>query len=153
MDKKVAYHQGPGRTLVVGRGEKTPRSSVPDVGSPETMDVAANRPDWPTRLEHALQRFPQLRGQFGDAFIERIGINPNPPNVPGLATTGLTPAGVEAARDLLTPRGTLRILQNAIAGATLDALENDIRSMLSVDLTITNVERHPDGLLVTAKRK
>jgi hypothetical protein len=73
--------------------------------------------------------------------------------VPGLATTGLTPAGVEAARDLLTPRGTLRILQNAIGGATLDALENDIRSMLSVDFTITNVERHPDGLLVRAKRK
>jgi len=153
MDKKVAYHQGPGRTLVVGRGAKTRRSSVPDVGSPETMDVAANQPDWPTRLEHALQRFPQLRGQFGDVFIERIGINPDPPNVPGLPTIGLTPAGVEAARDLLAPRGTLRILQNAIGGATLDALENDIIRMLSVDFTITNVERHPDGLLVTAKRK
>ena len=144
--------RGPGRSLVAGRGAKTARSSVPDVGSPETMDaVARNQPHWHTRLEDALQKFPQLRGQYEDLFVERMGITPNP--VAGLSTTGLTPAGVEAARDLLVPRGTLRILQNSTGGATLDVIENDIRTLLSKDFTITKVERHPEGLLVTATKK
>jgi hypothetical protein len=66
---------------------------------------------------------------------------------------GLTPDGVKAARDFLRPKGTLRILQNPLYGQTFEQLEKDIRSMLSDDFTITKVERHPDGLLVTAKKK
>ena len=141
---------GPGRTLVAGRGAKGARSSVPDVGNPETMDVMASKqPDWHTRLEHALQKFPQLQGQFKDVFLERMGINLNPA---GTLTTGLTPAGVEVARDLLGPGGTLRILQNPPLGATLDSIESDMRSILSKDFTITKVERTPEGLLVTATK-
>jgi hypothetical protein len=142
--------QAPGRTLVVGRGATSTRSTIPDVGTPETMGPSTWKPNYPTMLQDALQKFPQLRGQFGDAFIERIGINPKPASEAG--AMGLTPGGVKAARDLLRPGGTLRILQNPIGGATLDTLENDIRSMISKDFTITNVERHPDGLLITAKK-
>jgi hypothetical protein len=83
-------------------------------------------------------------------FIERIGINPNPAFADA---TGLTPAGVQAARDLLRPGGTLRILQDSLRGETFDAIEKDIRSVLSQDFTITKVGRHPDGLLVTAMKK
>jgi hypothetical protein len=139
-----------GRTLVVGRGANTGRSTVPDVGSPETLANPSAKPDYPTLLQNALKKFPQLRGQYDDIFIERIGINPNP----ALAdATGLTPGGVEAARDLLRPGGTLRILQEPARGKESAAIEKDIRSMLSRDFTITRVEQHPDGLLVTAKKK
>ena len=106
------------------------------------------KPNYPTMLQDALKKYPELRGQFGDAFIERIGVNPNPAFESG--AMGLTPGGVKAARDLLRPGGTLRILQNPIGGATLDTLENDIRSMLSKDFTVTDVEQHQEGLLVTA---
>ena len=106
------------RTLVVGRGQKTGKSSVPDVGSAETLSTAASQPDYPTLLQDALKKFPQLKGQFEDVFVERIGINPNPAGV-----TGLTPSGVLVTRDLLKPGGTLRILQNPDgASTTLDAL-------------------------------
>ena len=138
----------PGRTLVVGRGSIGPRSMVPDIGTPETMGPSTWKPNYPTMLQDALKKYPELRGQFGDAFIERIGVNPNPAFESG--AMGLTPGGVKAARDLLRPGGTLRILQNPIGGATLDTLENDIRSMLSKDFTVTDVERHQEGLLVTA---
>jgi hypothetical protein len=140
----------PGRTLVVGRGANTGRSTVPDIGSPETLANKSAIPDYPTLLQNAPQKFPQLKGQFEDIFIERIGINPNPPFP---EATGLTPAGVKAARDLLRPGGTLRLLQNSVGGETLDEIEKNIRSMLSEDFTITKVERHPDGLLVTTKKK
>jgi hypothetical protein len=138
-----------GRTLVVGRGAKTGRSTVPDVGSPETLANPSAKPDYPTLLQDAPRKFPKLRGQYDDIFIERIGINPKPA-LPD--ATGLTPGGVEAARDLLGPGGTLRILESA-SGKESAAIEKDIRSMLSQDFTITKVERQPDGLLVTAKKK
>ena len=132
---------------MVGRGAKTGRSTVPDVGSPETLANPSAKPDYPTLLQDAPQKFPELRGQYEDIFIERIGINPNSAFADGM---GLTPGGVEAARDLLGPGGTLRILESAKESA---AIEKDIRSMLSQDFTITKVERHPDGLLITAKKK
>jgi hypothetical protein len=142
---------GPGRSLVVGRGAIGTRSTVPDVGIPETMGPSAWNPDYPTLLQNALQKYPHLQGQFEDAFIERIGINLNP--VSEATTMGLTPGGVKAARDLLRPGGTLRILEKPTGGATFDLLESDIRSLISKDFTITKVERHPDGLLVTATKK
>src|SRR5438132_8171133 len=98
------------RTLVVGRGALSPRSSVKDVGQPETMDWrSANKPNYVTRLENALTNYPSLRGEYEDVFVERMGVNPHPPL--GVTSTGLTPAGVYVARDLLRPRGMLRILQ------------------------------------------
>ena len=132
---------------MVGRGANTTRSTVPDVGSPETLANPSAKPDHPTLLQDAPRKFPKLRGQYDDIFIERIGINPKPA-LPD--ATGLTPGGVEAARDLLGPGGTLRILESA-SGKESAAIEKDIRSMLSQDFTITKVERHADGLLVTAK--
>lgn len=137
-------------TLVVGRGRgaNTPRSTVPDVGIPETLAHPSVNPDYATLLQDAPQKFPHLRGRYWDIFIERIGINPSAKGV-----VGLTPDGVKAARDFLRPKGTLRILQNPLYGQTFEQLEKDIRSMLSDDFTITKVERHPDGLLVTAKKK
>ena len=110
---------------MVGRGAKTGRSTVPDVGSPETLANPSAKPDYPTLLQDAPRKFPQLRGQYDDIFIERIGINPKPGTA---VATGLTPGGVEAARDLLGPGGTLRILESAKESA---AIEKDIRSMLN----------------------
>jgi hypothetical protein len=146
--------ESPGRTLVVGRGKTTTstRSTVPDIGTPETMGPKAWNPDYPTLLQDALKNFPELRGQFADIFIERIGINPDPGSE--ATAMGLTPGGVKAVRDLLAPGGTLRILQNPIGGATFDSLEKDIGGLISTDFTITKQpERVPDGLLVTATKK
>jgi hypothetical protein len=92
---------------VVGRGANGGRSNVPDVGSPETLAGASAKPNYPTLLQNALKKFPELRGQFADVFIERIGINPNP-----------NPAAPD-----------------------------------TTDFTVTKLERHSDGLLVTAKKK
>ena len=144
------------RTLVVGRGATSPRSTVKDLGQLETMDWrSANQPDYVTRLEDALTKYPSVKGQFEDAFVERMGVNPHPP--PGMISTGLTPAGVSVARDLLRPRGILRILQEPTAGQSLSELESDLRTMLSGEFTILNVQQHtePSGavhLLVTARR-
>src|SRR5262249_47970135 len=55
-----------GRTLVVGRGANTGRSTVPDVGSPETLANPSAKPDYPTLLQNAPKKFPQLRGQYED---------------------------------------------------------------------------------------
>ena len=142
-----------GRTLVVGHGANTNRSSVPDVGQPETMDSPSRNPTHPMLLEDALKKNPSLKGQFIDVFVERIGVNPSPP--PGL-TTGLTPAGVASARDLLKPGGTLRILQEPAPGQA-PVLESDIRNMLFQDFTNIGVvqwlEKGVPHLLVTATRK
>ena len=146
------------RTLVVGRGAMSPRSSVKDLGQPETMDWRrANKPDYVTPLEDSLTKYPSLRGQFEDVFVERMGVNAHPP--PGVTSTGLTPAGVNAARDLLRPRGMLRILQEPTAGQSLSQLESDLRIMLSSEFIIVNVQQHTDPksgvvhLLVAARKK
>jgi hypothetical protein len=59
----------------------SPRSSIKDVGQPETMDWrGANKPTYVTSLENALTKYP-LRGQYEDVFVERMGVNPHPPQV------------------------------------------------------------------------
>jgi hypothetical protein len=146
------------RTLVVGRGATSPRSAVKDVGQPETMDYrSANKPNYVTRLEDALTKFPLLRGKFADVFVERMGVNPHAPQ-PGAISMGLTPAGVHAAHNLLQLGGILRILQQPTTGTSLSQLEGDFRKMLASEFTIMNVLNHtePNGtvhLLVTASRK
>jgi hypothetical protein len=118
---------------------------------------SANKPDYVTRLEDALTKYPSLREQFEDVFVESMGFNPHPP--PGVTSTGLTPAGVNAARDLLQPRGMLRILQEPTAGQSLPQLESDLRIMLSGEFIIVNVQQHTDPksgvvhLLVAARKK
>jgi hypothetical protein len=153
VGKLPKEEESPGRTLVVGRGKTTTstRSTVPDIGTPETMGPKTWNPDYPTLLQDALKNYPELRGQFADIFIERIGINPNPGSE--ATAMGLTPGGVKAVRDLLGPGGTLRILQNPIGGAKVDPLKKDIRDLISTDFTITKEEQVPDGLLVTATKK
>ena len=148
--------ESPGKTLVVGRGttKASTSSKVPNVGIPETMGPRDWKPTYPTLLQNALKKYPDLRGQFADIFIERIGINPNADAASEDTATGLTPGGVKAARDLLRPGGTLRILQNPGGGETFDSLEKKIRGLISTDFTITKEpERVPDGLLVTATKK
>jgi hypothetical protein len=54
----------------------------------------------PDASPNALKNFPELRGQFADIFIERIGINPNPDSE--ATAMGLT-SRVKAVRDLLRP--------------------------------------------------
>ena len=77
-----------GRTLVVGRGATTIGAASPTWDN-QTMDSPSRNPTHPMLLEDALKKNPSLKGQFIDASVERIGVNPSPP--PGL-TTGLTPA-------------------------------------------------------------
>jgi hypothetical protein len=146
------------RTLVVGRGAMSPRSSIKDVGQPETMDWrGANKPTYVTSLENALTKYPFLRGQYEDVFVERMGVNPHPPQA--VTSTGLTPAGVNVARDLLRPWGMLRILQEPTAGQSLSQLESDLRALLSSEFIIVNAQQHADPksgvvhLLVAARRK
>jgi hypothetical protein len=135
----------------------SPRSSVKDVGQPETMDWnRANKPDYVTGLENALNKFPLLRGKFGDVFVERMGVNRYAPL--GVTSTGLTPAGVKVIRDLLQLGGVFRILQHPSAGTSLAQLESDLRAMLASEFTIINVQNHtePGGivhLLMTASTK
>lgn len=154
---RVAVQPKTGRTLVVGRGTTSKRSQVPDVGTPETMDFQKSaKAHHQMRLENALQKNPSLRGQFEDVFVERIGINPNNP-LAGMSSTGLTPAGVESARDLLQPGGTLRILQSPGTGQTLSEVEGNIRGMLAKDFTNISVSQHREEgtlhLLVTATKR
>jgi hypothetical protein len=100
------------------RGATTGRSTVPDVGIPKTMAPARFNPDYPVLLRDAVQKYPHLKGQIDDLFVERIGVNPNPP--PQIFAMGFTPADARGARDLLQPQGRLRILQNPVRGETLD---------------------------------
>ena len=148
--------ESPGKTLVVGRGttKTSTKSKVPDVGTPETMGPSNWKPTYPTLLQNALKKYPDLRGQFADIFIERIGINPDVDPASEGTAIGLTPGGVKAARDLLRSGGTLRILQDPGGGETFDSLEKKISGLISKDFTITKEpERGSDGLLVTATKK
>ncbi|HEX9370664.1 MAG TPA: peptidoglycan-binding domain-containing protein [Roseiflexaceae bacterium] len=133
-------------TLVVGRGRASRKSSLTIGGVPDTMDFSsATNPHFHTRLERALVNFPRLRRHYRDVVLERMGLNPNAQ--PGTLTTGLTPAGIQVARQLLRPGGTLRILQD---GPSLADIERDIRGMLPPGHIHLNVRRRGGALLVTA---
>jgi hypothetical protein len=143
-------------TLVDGRGRGTGYSSVPNVGTPATMDFSSHaRADYPVRLENALATYPELRGAFRDIFIERMGITTKPQA--GFGTTGVTPAGIQAARDMLRSGGTLRILQGPRAGQSWQNMGRVIRRMLARQgFTNIRARRHVEAgndlVLVTATR-
>lgn len=140
-------------TLVVGRGRLSSRSSVPDVGTPATMDFSsATQPHYRTRLEDALTNFPELRGAFRNIFLERMGINTRPGT---LATTGVTSAGIAVAHAMLQPGGTLRILQGPRAGQSVQNMGRMIRRILQRQgFTQIRAARHIEAgntlVLVTA---
>jgi hypothetical protein len=149
--------RGTGRTLVVGRGRSSPRTTVPDRGTPETMDFQkSTNPDHRMRLENAIAENPTLKGQFDDIFVERMGVSSTAPP-PGISGTGLNPSGVGAARELLRPGGTIRILQHPTTGQTMTTLETGTRNMLSSGGfgNITVAQHSENGvlhLLVTATK-
>jgi hypothetical protein len=122
------------RRLVVGRGRNSSRSLLRGVGRPQTMDRSrATDPHYLTSLEAALRNFPNLRGQFSDVLLERMGLNPHAS--PGTLSIGVTPTGMQVARELLQPGGVLRILQNIPSGQDPRTVAQVIRNMLPAGAT------------------
>jgi RHS repeat-associated protein len=142
--------------LVVGRGKATGKSSVPDPPgmTSKTLAPGSAKPDLPGFLEKAPQKYPHLVGKLKEVFVERLGIFDQ---AGGLG--GLKAEGISAAREMLAPGGTLRILQQPGAGQTLQQLEAQIRGMLpsaqwgEVTVTTQMSEKNLfEGLLVSAKK-
>lgn len=142
--------------IVVGRGQATGRSSVPDPQGMATKTLAppSAKPDLKSFLQSAPKNFPQFVGKVKEIFLERLGLNAA--GGPG----GLTPEGIKAARELLAPGGKLQILELPNAAATsMSQVEAQIRAMLPADqwgnITVAvqrNAQNVAEGLLVTAKK-
>ncbi|MCG8346475.1 MAG: hypothetical protein MI924_01680 [Chloroflexales bacterium] len=140
LNRLLRYRRQTGRDrrLVVGRGRNSSRSLLRDVGRPQTMDRSrATNPHYLTSLEDALRNFPGLRGQFSDVLLERMGINPHAS--PGTLSIGVTPMGMQVARELLQPGGALRILQNIPSGQHPHTVAQIIQDMLPAGATNVRV--------------
>ena len=136
--------------IVVGRGEKTGRSTVPDPEGMTTTTLAnkSAKPDLPGFLQDAPKDYPHLVGKIKEMFLERMGLTP------AGSRAGVNPEGISSARQLLQPGGRLTILQQPTAGETPAQVKTQLKALLPKtewgDIKFT--DRGQEGVLVTAKK-
>ena len=136
--------------IVVGRGEKTGRSTVPDPEGMTTTTLAnkSAKPDLPGFLQDAPKDYPHLVGKIKEMFLERMGLTPVG------SRAGVNPEGISSARQLLQPGGRLTILQQPTAGETPAQVKTQLKALLPKtewgDIKFT--DRGQEGVLVTAKK-
>ncbi len=84
--------------IVVGRGEKTGRSTVPDPEGMTTTTLAnkSAKPDLSGFLQDAPKDYPHLVGKIKEMFLERMGLTP------AGSRAGVNPEGISFCSAIIT---------------------------------------------------